>query len=306
MILKSYTSRIRLKTECGELERYFRTKSVPHAIFPDFSTEDSGTAGFTVSYKDREANYAKLDKKNRRISISGRYKKGIPPEQLVWVNMPIFEFLNEEQGLFGLHAAAIVKDDKAMLLMGKGYTGKTTLAMDLSMNRGYKFMGDERILLDGATSRVVAGNSMLSPRTDMIHKMFRSVERSMGLKYDKNDPKQIFVRPSDVGIKCADKPADITKIIFTNIVPNGRKAKFHEKKNIDAKIELLQNISYYIRGVGSCIAHCMYALPSLDNSKLTDARMKSIVRLVDKEDVTVYKAYGSFKSIADFLENVEL
>jgi len=60
---------------------------------------------------------------------------------------PIIDFKLLQKGILSVHAAAVSNSHGAVVLLGRGGTFKTTLEMDLIRKKGYKFLGDDRILL---------------------------------------------------------------------------------------------------------------------------------------------------------------
>lgn len=67
------------------------------------------------------------------------------PQDLIL--LPLMEILLARKNMLLLHAAAVGKDDSCFLLVGRGSAGKTTLVMDF-LRRGYRLLGDERVLVD--------------------------------------------------------------------------------------------------------------------------------------------------------------
>jgi hypothetical protein len=60
----------------------------------------------------------------------------------------------ETTGLVLVHAAAVGWDSRAVLLAGRGGTGKSTTAM-LAVQSGFSFLGDDYVILDNARGPAV-------------------------------------------------------------------------------------------------------------------------------------------------------
>ena len=60
---------------------------------------------------------------------------------------PIIDFKLLQRGVVSVHAAGVVGDRGAVVLLGRGGTYKTTVEMDLIRKKGYRFLGDDRILI---------------------------------------------------------------------------------------------------------------------------------------------------------------
>lgn len=67
------------------------------------------------------------------------------PQDLIL--LPLMEILLARKNVLLLHAAAVGKNDRCFLLVGRGSAGKTTLVMNF-LRRGYQLLGDERVLVD--------------------------------------------------------------------------------------------------------------------------------------------------------------
>jgi HprK-related kinase A len=66
-----------------------------------------------------------------------------------------------------LHASAVEKDGKALIMTGASGSGKSTLAAMLG-HRGWRFMGDEFVLLDLMTGDAVPFPRLISLKNDAI------------------------------------------------------------------------------------------------------------------------------------------
>lgn len=60
---------------------------------------------------------------------------------------PIIDFKLVQKNILSIHAAGYAKDDKAVILSGRGGAFKTTLVMDMIRHYGYHFVGEDRLLL---------------------------------------------------------------------------------------------------------------------------------------------------------------
>lgn len=69
-----------------------------------------------------------------------------------------------------LHASAVEKDGKALIMTGASGSGKSTLAAMLG-HKGWRFMGDEFVLIDLITSEAVPFPRMISLKNEAIGAM---------------------------------------------------------------------------------------------------------------------------------------
>lgn len=73
-----------------------------------------------------------------------------------------------------IHASAVERDGKALLMTGESGAGKSTLAA-LLMTRGWRLMGDEFALLDPETGRIYGFPRLISLKNQAIGVMEREV-----------------------------------------------------------------------------------------------------------------------------------
>ena len=68
---------------------------------------------------------------------------------------PLIDFKLLQKGIVSIHAAGVSKEGAAIIFSGRGGAHKTTFAMDLIRGKGYRFIGEDRVLL-GQNGRVFA------------------------------------------------------------------------------------------------------------------------------------------------------
>ncbi|MBB5710540.1 HprK-related kinase A [Sphingomonas xinjiangensis] len=76
-----------------------------------------------------------------------------------------------------LHASAVERDGKAVLMTGLSGAGKSTLAA-LMMSRGWRLMGDEFALIDPATGRVHGFPRLVSLKNAAIDEVMRALPKA--------------------------------------------------------------------------------------------------------------------------------
>jgi hypothetical protein len=78
---------------------------------------------------------------------------------------PLMEMF-KHRGFFPIHAAALVRDGLGHLFVGRGGSGKTTVALGL-IKAGYQYLADDKVLLsreaDGVTARAVSRRFNIDP-----------------------------------------------------------------------------------------------------------------------------------------------
>lgn len=101
------------------------------------------------------------------------------PQNLIL--LPLMEILLAQKNTLLLHAAAVGKDDRCFLLVGRGSAGKTSLVMNL-LRKGYRLLGDERVMvgIDGEALSFLMHNGTLQYKLDHLPgERFRDKERTV-------------------------------------------------------------------------------------------------------------------------------
>jgi hypothetical protein len=83
------------------------------------------------------------------INAKTRSFRGIlAPNMLVnLIVIPLLELKFLEKNYVLLHAGAVSKNRKGLLIVGRGGSAKTSIVMDLVRKHGYEYMGDDRVLV---------------------------------------------------------------------------------------------------------------------------------------------------------------
>ena len=114
-----------------------------------------------------------------------------------------------------LHASAVERDGRALLMSGHSGSGKSTLAALLGA-RGWRFMGDEFALIDPATGLVHAFPRLVSLKNEAIGAVEAACPEARLGPLLRDTPKGTIrhLRPDDVAIAAMDTPARPALILF--------------------------------------------------------------------------------------------
>lgn len=114
-----------------------------------------------------------------------------------------------------LHASAVERDGRALLMTGHSGAGKSTLAAILG-ERGWRFMGDEFALLDPATGLIHAFPRLVSLKNQAIAAMEAEVAPDRFGPRLTDTPKGDIrhLRPNDAAIAAMGAPARPALILF--------------------------------------------------------------------------------------------
>jgi HprK-related kinase A len=116
-----------------------------------------------------------------------------------------------------LHASAVERDGKALLMTGESGAGKSTLAA-LLMTRGWRLMGDEFALLDPATGMIHGFPRLISLKNAAIGVMEREAKDGRWGPLLQGTPKGAIrhLVPDARAIAAMDSPARPALLLFPN------------------------------------------------------------------------------------------
>jgi hypothetical protein len=127
----------------------------------------------------------------------------------------------EKSGLVLAHAAAIGGDTSAVLLAGRGGTGKSTTAM-LAARHGFKFLGDDYVILENNSGPVVhSAYNSVKFRWEMIKRVPEAGEFSLNSQNDEKG--YFFLRDNQPGSLMKSLPL---KAVLLPVIAGNQKTSF--------------------------------------------------------------------------------
>lgn len=149
----------------------------------------------------------------------------LPQAQPRWISDPwklatlleyvlIMNSLETATSVVGLHAAVLVQDGAALLLVGKSGTGKTTLALALA-ERGWTYFSDDLAAIDRSSKKVRSFPKPLSIEDPAMW-------RTLGSRWSPPEwlpaPNGEFLVPADIVRAAADAAAPVQHVLFPELV----------------------------------------------------------------------------------------
>ena len=114
------------------------------------------------------------------------------------------ELVRQDRGEYLLHASAVARDDRAIVLFGPSESGKTITALELCLEHGFQVFANNRVkvaLRDGAP-RLVRGDVSFNLRRSSLHAYSESLGNRIFDGDAKARPKR-RVDPAELGIEVA-------------------------------------------------------------------------------------------------------
>lgn len=194
----------------------------------------------------------------------------------------IFERARQEKGIFCIHGASSIVNDKAVICWGPATgMGKTTLALALS-NVDNHFYSDEKILIDMPKKKVVGRIKKIYISNDFWKEKFGNV------RFYENDTSAF------------DKEYDISMFVYPLICDNKRIVLEKWNSNKFAW-HLYEETSRKIRGTSRVFFNYSYPLASLDTFALSVTRLNMVKEFTDSTPSLYYK--GNVDNIVEFVKN---
>ena len=188
-----------------------------------YEADPGGKIHIDIYYAPKNDNY--LLKSAKKI-LGRRSQAEINRERLLYltrigVHFPIFSLLETEENIEIMHAAAVEKGGKAIVLAGYDGVGKSTLALYLCLKKGFQYVADNFLLYDGTNIYPFVESARLSE--DSI--------RALGLSYAGN---KIYGRIEVLPRFYTDRSSLKASAVFFNYLSDAdalEEADKHQLKN---------------------------------------------------------------------------
>lgn len=212
-------------------------------------------------------------------------------------------------GIVTVHGAAVTKKGKAVLILGDKGAGKTSTLLALTLENGYKVVGNDLVLLQNSPPMLIAGSHAIDIR-DCVRSKFDKLYHIEG---DDNRATGTYERktrvfPKNIGVAVEENPVPLSMIIRVNLHnSNTQLTYFRELPVLTEILRLNENLSRYIKGVTTPLqiknAQIDGYFPSLDTRELCEMRNTMINRLIN--EIPFYYIYANNPSeIARFIETL--
>lgn len=301
--LQSCGKSVILETDSRKLEDFFIKDPFSYAKIPNLRVgENKIDSGFKIYYDDSDIKKIKINSKLNTIKLSGRYGIDIPEPQFSFIALTCFEKMFQENESYGLHSAAIEKDDCCTLLVGGTFSGKTSVVLECCSNKDFNYISDERSVISFKDKKmsIEGGNSVLAARKGSIREYLKG--DNTNVSYSTAHDKKEFFRPEDCGMHKSVLPKKLENIVYIGIDKDYYKVD--EIPPFSATWQLYRDLSFDIRTVGYGIFNFPFAFPSFDNRKIANKRLRNIKDAIEKKDVKMYEMRGSKEEIADAIEDL--
>ena len=111
-----------------------------------YCSEHIGKIKFKIEIRGIESIPTIINVSTNTRNIRQLFLPSVLPQHIVL--RPIIDFKLLCKGFISIHAAAVANEKGAIIFLGRGGSFKTTLSMDYVRNLNYKFLGDDRIIIN--------------------------------------------------------------------------------------------------------------------------------------------------------------
>lgn len=230
---------------------------------------------------------ASLNPENEEYKISGDLSELSIP-QLSYLVFAVTERTRQEDGKYTLHASS-VRDENGILFLGESESGKTTLSLKMSLDMGYDFTGDDRVVLN-SRNQIIGGNNTLRLKDYNFHDL--DLE-SYG--FEEPVPDKFYLPRSEFG---EHEPGSADILVFPTLKDEELKVELIEKEN--ALLRTYKQSSLNIRTTGYALLGWKRPYPSFDSEEIAEKRYQNVDNLTDNAEVLDLS--GRPEDIVEFLD----
>ena len=211
-------------------------------------------------------------------------------KRLPFIFYNLAERKRQEMGMITVHAAAVAKDDKGILIVGDKGAGKTSLMLAFCLNQGFKIIGNDMIVISGKENPLlVSGSRQINVRLPVAKTFGLDTSNVNAIKNDgiAYEIKYPFL-PADLGIETMYKPVNISAIVRINIHSENPDFVCNQDFQKDTEaLRLNENLSRYIRGLPTPLELSSDGVdgyfPDMDTENLSEFRNLTLKRLLSKQ-----------------------
>ncbi len=219
----------------------------------------------------------------------------------------ILESERAKKGKAIVHAAAVSKNGKGVLILGKQGSGKTSITLELCRKHGYSLVGNDLVLIGLKKGKVYlyGGTKVFRVRATTIKNYNEDLEKFF--RTDDNDEwtRIALVEPEKIQVLKEKSTVPIQAIYYVHLYPPDHGFIAKEVGRLFSQIYLYQIFSEYIRGsaiiplIGKDLKFSGY-IPSLDTKDTFEKRIRLINWIINNKN---YKYIaGNLADICSFID----
>jgi len=247
--------------------------------------------------------------KNNNFFISGLFEEFSQSHTIPYFIHYILESERVKKGKATIHAAAVSKNKKGILILGKQGSGKTSITLELCRKYDYSLVGNDLVLtgLQDDVGYLYGGTKIFRLRATTIKDYNKDLKKFFESRSGDEWTQITIIEPEKIGVSVEKSFVPIHAIFYVHLYPPGHGFVIKEVDKLFSRVYLYQIFSEYIRGsaiiplVGKDLRFSDY-IPSLDTRDAFEKRIKFINWIIKNKN---YKYIaGDLASICAFIDKI--
>lgn len=245
----------------------------------DITIDERTKSSLELVVKDN--NRLSFTLKDNQAFLDGIYKTDYNINDLVTVIDYCLEYKRQQEGIYTVSGSAISKNGNGILILGSiSGLGKTTLALNMCYSLGYKFIGDEKILLQ--EDNIIGGI-----KTIQFNKAW----------LDESIPKDFEQK-----LSIEDKTTKISLIIQPSISKDSSSLEIEKWDILKTNFHLYEELTRKIRGISRRISNYNYPLVSIDTENISLLRSEFSNKISKSADT--YSIKGNLNNVMERINSL--
>jgi hypothetical protein len=207
-------------------------------------------------------------------------------EDVIYLSYLALESQMNRRGLITLHCAAVERDGRAVLLLGHAGAGKTSAALLLCREQGFRLLGNDLVVVGGVDeARAVAGTTHLRLRRSAVERCIPALLGLFGKATGDPWREKTDVTPEQAGISLGIAPAQVGAVVFVRVEEDYSQVVASDGQSLVHRLNLYENSLRYARGASTpwlLGADHRFGpfVPSFDSAAAHAARTATLERLM--------------------------
>ena len=268
---------------------------------------------YSIIYVEDRLSSARILNGNKTLEIKGPLKEILEASTIPFRAHFMLEPQRQKDSIFTTQGAGVSKQRKAVLLMGKRGSGKTSITLELCRKYNCNLIGNDLVLVGLKKNKGYfwGGSKVFTLRFTTVKQYNTDLQKYLKKKTQDEWTNKVNIYPEDLGISVEKESTKIVKAFYVHLESNKSTPLYIRKigdkeTSYMGRFFLYEALSRYIRGV--CIPIVLGSqfyigdyLPSLDKPRYHKNRVKFINWLI--ENLGFYYISGSMDAICNFIIN---
>lgn len=239
--------------------------------------------------------------------ISGPFEEFLQSHTIPYFIHYVLESERAKRGKATIHAAAVSKNGRGILILGKQGSGKTSITLELCRKYGYSLVGNDLVLagLQEYAGYLYGGTKIFRVRATTIKDYNKDLEGFFKSSGNDEWTQIAVIEPDTIQVVIEKSVVPIHGIYYVHLYPPSHDFIAKEIDKLFSRIYLYQIFSEYIRGsaiiplIGKDFKFSNY-IPSLDTKDAFEKRVRFINWIINNKN---YKYIaGPLTSICTFID----